>query len=315
MEEIFLFNLPPYESFSNLSEESILSSEDEVFFENIQLRFFSLFTYRYYLVYFTIRISIFLTLFVFFLLLLSSPIFFFCLDFEVYRYIFAYLFLKFLHVFLYHLGWILIQIPLAKKLSIFSYLSQNHHPQHTNQRKIERYIERKYHVLISLELPFYIFFTFVDLLISFSCIFIFFFLQNDIFETNENCSIFLLQFNFHAYLLFSWAIVFSLFLFFLACSYVILKIYRRQKRKRNMRYIIHSHSYSQFIEEEENLYVNQTENGTYECPICLLPFGRNSKIISLPCKHVFCRKCSEKYFSKEDHLLCPLCRQNFEVQP
>ena len=43
-----------------------------------------------------------------------------------------------------------------------------------------------------------------------------------------------------------------------------------------------------------------------ECPVCLERLGISSKV--LPCQHVFCRRCLEKWARTHAELTCPECR-------
>ena len=43
------------------------------------------------------------------------------------------------------------------------------------------------------------------------------------------------------------------------------------------------------------------------CPVCLSPFrAKKTSVVELPCRHVFCAKCTTKWM--ESHTTCPLCR-------
>jgi hypothetical protein len=51
------------------------------------------------------------------------------------------------------------------------------------------------------------------------------------------------------------------------------------------------------------------EQGVVECPICYDPI---ETMVTLPCKHVFCKDCLEKYFIRlcfdNQTMNCPFCR-------
>ncbi|XP_060646967.1 E3 ubiquitin ligase TRIM40 [Drosophila nasuta] len=45
------------------------------------------------------------------------------------------------------------------------------------------------------------------------------------------------------------------------------------------------------------------------CPICLCPKRR---IVSIRCKHTFCKNCLKDYYAISDVKTCPMCRAPFE---
>ena len=47
-----------------------------------------------------------------------------------------------------------------------------------------------------------------------------------------------------------------------------------------------------------------------ECCICMEAYNNKDSIISLPCKHLFCLTCMQKWTQKQ--LTCPYCRRDFD---
>ena len=45
-----------------------------------------------------------------------------------------------------------------------------------------------------------------------------------------------------------------------------------------------------------------------ECAICLDKYSQNKQKVTLTCKHVFCRTCTENWFKAQALVTCPLCR-------
>jgi hypothetical protein len=60
------------------------------------------------------------------------------------------------------------------------------------------------------------------------------------------------------------------------------------------------------IEEFNNLEIY---NNKFECSIC---FENKHTGIKLNCKHVFCKKCIEKWVINETNKTCPMCRKNIK---
>lgn len=60
--------------------------------------------------------------------------------------------------------------------------------------------------------------------------------------------------------------------------------------------------------QKEGYDGNDNDEGEEEdnCSICLGTFKRNQHIRNLPCKHIFHRRCIDKWF--DENVQCPLCR-------
>merc|ERR1719189_963053 len=50
------------------------------------------------------------------------------------------------------------------------------------------------------------------------------------------------------------------------------------------------------------------------CSICLEDMGPGSKIRTLPCLHLFHRRCIDKWLKQPGQLRCPVCQSSLEPQ-